>query len=532
MNRRRSVILALALLVAAYAASTLKVFRAGPSSAPSGQAPVVIRFAHWQLESGMREAFDVVARRYMALHPNVRVEQFAVPGNVYRQWLSTQLVSGDVPDLVSFNSADQSQVAALPRIFQPITRWIEEPNPYNAGTPLEGVPWRKTFIDEARNRSTYFDQYRNYYAVGLSTHSMRLFYNRDLLEAITGRDEPPRTFREWLELGAKVRAHRPGLVHVAGARDNTLWLLPTLVNQSLTRWLLTGDRELRFAANAFDVFSDELDGRWGLRSPPMQAALRIMRAFGGEMTPGFLQLDRDSAMRAFLRGEAFSLPNGTWDYPTMRATAKFRIGAFRLPMPSADDPDYGGFALLPVSDGGNSTAMPFYLTRQSKHPEVAIDFLRFVTGMEGNRLFSQASHWMPSVIGVEIDPELRPFQQMNQGFMVTEAQNAPLIMTGPGEAYAQLFATNLHLLYAPSGGVEAYARALDGNFRAAILSDLRKQLHIQRGNQRSRDLTLAAQHFLGGEEAAESIRQQTSQHLGEIQAYLLAESLARTDGMK
>ncbi len=136
----------------------------------------------------------------------------------------------------------------------------------------------------------------------------------------------------------------------------------------------------------------------------MQTALRIMRAFGGEMSPGFLQLDRDSAMRAFLRGEALSIPDGTWDYPTMRDTAKFEIGAFRLPLPGPDDPEYGGYALLPISDGGASTATPFYLSRQSRHPEVAIDFLRYVTGMEGNRLFSQASHWMPSVEGVEISP--------------------------------------------------------------------------------------------------------------------------------
>lgn len=95
------------------------------------------------------------------------------------------------------------------------------PNPYNAGTPLAGVPWRLTFIDGGRNRATYIDQYRNYYAVGLSAHSMRIFY-KDLLRAITGSDEPPKDFRSWIELGKKVRAYRPGLVHVAGAHDNTI----------------------------------------------------------------------------------------------------------------------------------------------------------------------------------------------------------------------------------------------------------------------------------------------------------------------
>ncbi|MEO6875819.1 MAG: extracellular solute-binding protein [Opitutaceae bacterium] len=525
MSRRPALIAALGLLGATYAASLFHVFHRGQSA--TGHEPkVVIRFAHWQLESGMREAFDLMARRYMALHPEVRVEQFAVPGNVYRQWLSTQLAAGTIPDLVCFNSTDQSDIATLPRNFQPITHWVDEPNPYNAGTALAGVPWRATFIDGGRNRATYIDQYRNYYAVGLSSHSMRIFYNRDLLRAITGRDEPPHDFRSWLELGKKVRAYRTGLNYVAGAHDNTIWLMPLLVNQALSGWLLQNDHELRFATTCFDLFGDSLEGQWDLRSPPMQTALRLMRAFGGEMTPGFLQLDRDSAMRAFLRGEAFSLPNGTWDYPTMRTQAKFNIGAFRLPLPAPDDPDYGGYTLHPMSDGGISTAMPFYLTRQSQHPEVAIDFLRYLTSMKGNREFSQASHWMPSVEGVEIEPELQPFRQNNRGYMVTDGQNAPMLMNGPGASYTQLFETNLHVLYAPNGGVEAYTRAVEGQFRHAIETDLRRQIHVQHENLRRRDSALAALQFLGPAEQAESAHQQSSQNLNEIQIYLIEGKLA------
>lgn len=533
MNRRkRSVLTALALLGAAYGFSLYHVFRHGPVTLPgAGKAPVVIRFVHWQLESGMREAFDLIARRYMELHPDVRVEQFAVPGSVYPQWVRTQLAGDDVPDLVCFNSTDQSQVSQLPRYFQAITRWVDKPNPYNAGTKLAGVPWRLTFIDGGRNRATYIDQYRNYYAVGLSAHTMQMFYNRDLLLAITGRDEPPKDFQAWLELGRQVRAYRPGLIHIAGAHDNTIWLMPTLVNQALSRWILQYDHELRFAVTGFDFFGDMLEGRWDLRSPPMQAALRIMEAFGHEMSPGFLQLNRDSAMRAFLRGEALSIPNGTWDYPTMRAQASFRIGVFPLPMPAPGDRVHGGYALLPVYATGVGTAMPFYLTRQSRHPEVAIDFLRYVTSMDGNLRFSRASHWMPSVEGVEIEPEMQPFKQSNTGYMVTDQQNGPLVMNGPGGDYTHLFETNLHILYSPDGGVEAYTRSIEGPLRETVVGDLRKQVHVQRENLRYRDAALAAQHFLGAAEEAEAVRQQSGLQLNEIQIYLMEDKLDRTAGI-
>lgn len=526
-RQRRSLTWALALLGAAYAVSALHVLRERQPTTASGAGPVVIRFVHWQLESGMREAFDRAAHRYMALHPAVRVVQFAVPGNVYPQWLSTQLIGDDVPDLVCFNSVDPSQVAQIPRHYRPITRWVNEPNPYNRGTRLEGVPWRLTFIDGGKNRATYFNQYRNYYAVGLSAHTMRMFYNRDLLKEITGRDQPPGNFREWLALGEKVRAHRPGLIHVAGAHDNAVWLLPTMVNQALGRWMLASDHSLRFATTSFDFYGDLLEGRWSLRSPAMQASLDLMRQFGAEMTPGFLQLHRDSAMRTFLRGEALSLPNGTWDYPTMRATARFRIGAFHVPLPAEADPEFGAYALLPPSDGGFSTALPFYLTRRSRHPEVAIDFLRYLTSVEGNRLFSRDSHWMPAVEGVAIEPELEPFRQVETGYLLVDSQSAPSVLHGPGEEYAQLFETNLYRLYAPDGGVEAYTRALEGGFRTAVVHDLRKQVHVQSENLLSRDLALSAQLFLDPAERAEGLRQQSGLHLSEVQIYLMAATLAR-----
>jgi raffinose/stachyose/melibiose transport system substrate-binding protein len=525
-SHRRSLLIALSLLALGYLASLGYIISRRRAAAPGGQPAVVIRFAHWQLESGMREAFDLIARRYMALHPEVRVEQYAIPNRVYRQWLSTQIAAGTVPDLVCYNSTDQSDVNQLPRNFAAITQWMDQPNPYNAGTPLAGVPWRLTFLDGGRNRTTYLDLYRNYYAVGLSSHSMRIFYNRDLLRAITGSDEPPHDFRAWLELGKKVRAYRPGLIHVAGAHDNMVWVMPSLVNFSLARWILTGDHEMRFAVSALDFYGDMLEGRWDLHTPQMQTAMRIMQAFGGEMTPGFLQLDRDSAMRSFLRGEAFSLPNGTWDYPTMRATAQFRIGAFRLPLPAPDDPDYGGYALLPASDGGNDTALPFYLSRQSRHPEAAIDFLHYVTSMEGNRLFSQASHWMPSVVGVEIQPELQPFQRNNNGYIIVDVQNGPQLINGLGADGTQLFESNLHVLYSPDGGVEAYTRVLERSFRETVIRDLVKMLHVQRENLRQRDTALAALRFLGPAEQAESDRQQSSQHLNEVHLYLAAGKLA------
>ena len=90
---------AVALLIAAFAYSGSMVWKHHREDAANSEVEV-IRLAHWQLEPGMREAFDAIIADYEALHPNVRVKQVNIPGRVWRQWLRTQLVGGNPPDLI------------------------------------------------------------------------------------------------------------------------------------------------------------------------------------------------------------------------------------------------------------------------------------------------------------------------------------------------------------------------------------------------------------------------------------------------
>ncbi len=526
--KSRRLLKAVLLVGSLYILSLVHVWRKSRPSETGSAPTVTLRFGHRNIETGIREAFDVVARRYMELNPGVRVEQYAIPGPVYRQWLTTQLAGGTVPDLVTFDPTDPSLLAQVPRHFEVLTPWLLKPNPYNIGTALEGVPWLDTFIDRGRNRVTYLNPFRNFFAVGLSTHSMRMFYNRDLLVEVTGDDKPPTDFRAWLELGEQVRAYRPGLAHVAGARDNTAWMLPSFVNAAVARWLARSDYGLRFATTSLDFFGDLLDGHWDLYSPPMQAALRLTQAYGGEMPAGFLQRDRDAALQSFLRGEALSIPTGTWDYPAMRRQADFAIGGYRLPLPTDDDPEFGGFALHPISEGSASTSVTFFLTRQSRHKDVAIDFLRFLTGLEGNTLFSRTSHWMPGVKGVAIAPELQPFHKVTAGYLATDAQSGPILLRGPGTDTARLIDTCFHLLYAPDGGVDVFTRAIEPQFASAVRQDLERRLSHSFANLRQLDTTLLARDFLGGAERGAARDEIASQHFVEVQSALLQQRLSNS----
>lgn len=482
---------------------------------------IVLRFAHWQLESGMREAFEHMAQRYMELHPHVRVEPMAIPGNVYTQWLNTQLVGETAPDIVMFDSRFSAEVQQMTRFFEPLSRWLVQPNPYNRGTPLENVPWRLTFLDGLRNRATYNEQLRDYFAVSLCSHAMLMFYNRDLMTRITGSPEPPATFTAWIALGEKIRAEHPDLVHVAGAKDYSVWLMAMLANQSVTRWLLQADHGLRFSVNGTDLFADLLAGRWDVDSPAIQSALQIIRAVGQQMTPGFLQLDKSTALGSFVRGEAVSLYSGTWDYPSLAALADFEIGGFMVPVPTAAEPPYGGHALLPAVSGVLSTAMPFFLNRQSAHQAVAIDFLHYLTSMEGNALFAREGKLMPAIIGVQTGPALRRFKANYDGHVVTTTKDGLSLIYGTGPEYARLWLSHIHQLFSPDGGVERYGRTLRGGLGQAAVADLGIQLRNRIVNLRQRDAVLAAMSHLGEADRREARHQFSAQHLMEYHAYRL-----------
>ena len=514
------------LFAAAYLVSAALVFRSTVQSFPRDDR-VVIRFAHWQIETGPREAFAAVAARYMQLHPHTRIEQIAVPMSVYQQWLRTQLESDNPPDLVEFDPVLRGMEDALPRYFEPITRWLQQPNPYNAGTPLAGHPWRETFIDGLHNRAAYSTTLRNYYGASVAMHSMRLFYNEPLLREIAGSTGPPRDFRSWLALGDRLRARYPQKVLIAGSRDNALWTMDQLIGGGLSRFFLESDPCHRLVVTPQEQFENYLRGGWSYRSPAVQTGLRMLRAYGEQMSPSFLQLDRNSAVQHFVRGEALMLPTGTWDVTSLRSLAPFPIGAIRLPLPRLDDPDFGGYLLGPASDGVVSTALPLFLNRRSAHKEAALDFLRFLTSQPGDRLFSQVSGWMPSILGVELPEFMQPMKISLEGY-----STAVSLIYGPGAATARNWQTNMHRLFAPDGGPAAFTDALAAGERAAVRDDLRATLATTLADLRRREPALAALALLDSPGTTPGLsladEQLTPQNLIETRAYLLRETLAAT----
>lgn len=478
-----------ALLTAAYLAAAGIVFWRATAEARSDR--IVIRLAQWQLEGTVRAAIDAIIARYEAMNPHVKVEQIAVPGSVYLPWVQTQMVGGTGPDIVEYVWV----YPHIARYFQPIDDAVVQPNPYNRGTALEGVPWRDTNVDGMTNPDSFVRALNRYYGITMTSHIPRLVYNRALMVEITGRDQPPQTYREFLQVCAEVKryaqAHGRELVPVATSNDSYPLLLFSITGNALTNLAERLDYRHRLWVTDAEAGYRYLQGEWSYDQPDVGAALQQLREFGEVSTPGFLQRSRDAALTDFVNGRALMAVVPSWDASSLLMLAKFELGAFRYPFPREDDPVYGQFTRGPFSEGPVQTGMAFYVNRRTKHREQVIDFLRFLTSLEGSQLFTDISHWHPATIGAKPSHFAAQFTQVTEG-------NAwgPSFINLSGTDAGMFMRSELGALWNIGGSVDAYRAAVRPGLPSRLREDYGREERAARLNVCNEDTIAAARWAL------------------------------------
>ena len=97
-----------------------------------------------------------------------------------------------------------------------------------------------------------------------------------------------------------------------------------------------------------------------------------------------------------------------------QARGTFETGVMDFPLPAKDDPEFGQILEGPVYDN-TGAGMPFVITRTCKHPEVALDFLQFLSSQRGNTEFNRHIGWIPSIRGSEMPPALAGYEPHLEG---------------------------------------------------------------------------------------------------------------------
>lgn len=512
----------LLMLAGCFAFAFTKVFERGRAGRDEGVH--VIRFAHWQLESGLRTAFDALARDYEKLNPGVRVEQLAIPERVYTQWLQTQLIGGNATELVQLGKMPpNAEDEMLARFFVPLTELVERPNPYNAGTELEGVAWRETFVDGLVGGFNYRANLLEYYGVPMSLHTIRFYYNVSLWKKIFGDASVPSTYEEFIAVCDKADAYAKAndlpLIPIAGSKLNGPLVITRFASSQTQRLVSDGSFSRDFARDSVTLGLAYLRGRWTLDTPQVSDGLAITREIGLRLQPGYMQASREDATFHFVQGRALFIATGSYDAPSFRSEADFEIGVFNPPVPSAEHARFGRNVLGAASEAATNTSLSFGIPRQARDRERALDFLHYLTSRMGNARFTELSDWLPAVSGTPIASRIATFVPRESGYV------DGFELTSLGSETRHLVHDGWHHLVHPSGSVEDFKAGIAGRFETAVRRDIARQANTVMLNVGRQDVAIAAADALHDERRDAMLEAQNQQE--SLRAWILGE-LSRT----
>ena len=411
-----------ALLVVAgvfvWSAVVIAAYRA--EQTPPGT--IVIRIGHWQLEGGVRTGLDKMAARYAEIyesrHPGAKVKviQDAIPESTYGQWVSTQLMGGTAPDILQVGGQLPGNIwlSYYNRYFLPLSSYVSQPNPWNAGTELADTPLRQTYKDGMK--TAYVAEMQEYMSIPLTLFGTRICYNKTLLKELTGLDEAPLDYREFLAVCDKIakssnaETGQPYIAIAGSAYHFGQW--DPMMFSPVTYGCL---RKADFNRDGF-VGNDEMyiafkTGLLDFTYPSLDAWLTMIREVTDYFQTGYTGLGRDEAVFLFAQQRAVFMTTGTWDAGSLveQAKGQFEIGIMDFPLPASDDPVYGGVVEGRIYESPG-VGFQFGITRSSKNPDVARDFLLFLASQKGNEELNAEIGWIPSIKGTHIIPLLQAFE--------------------------------------------------------------------------------------------------------------------------
>ena len=458
----------------------------------------IVRLGHCMLQSGIRDALQTVIDEYERQNPDVHIVQVPVPDRVYPQFMRTQLVAGTAPDIMQIGAHFTGMDELRARYFEPISAIVEEPNPYNAGTPLAGHRWRDTFFDGLENTEAYSTALRHYYAVPLAVGGVRILYNANLLREITGGTAMPRTYPELVALCQAVdgfaRRQKRTVAPFAGSRLSALFLVSPLfasVNQRLYYELAT-DHTLR--VTDWDYGLAYLQGKWHFDLPSIRLGYELAREMAQYQKPGFYQLNTSDATLQFLQGQAVMIVSHVLDITNLKEHVSFDILAAMIPALTRDDPVYGDGVLGPVTEIDTKAVANLGLTRGAPQRDAAVDFLRFLGSRPGMEIFCARSNWLPSVESVPVPAWMEPLRPQHSGY----AGRFFAEIGGRGDARF-VISNQYHLLFGQAGGVDALLDEIRVSYGPAIRADLTKDLRESELNLRRQEPALSAAYQAGAD---------------------------------
>jgi ABC-type glycerol-3-phosphate transport system substrate-binding protein len=201
-----------------------------------------------------------------------------------------------------------------------------------------------------------------------------------------------------------------------------------------------------------------------------------------------MQLNREQAAFYFAQGRALMFLGFSSDATGISRQASFPVRAFRNPPPAPGGTGFGANMIGPNAEGALFTYGTLGIPRSSPHPEVALDFLRFLTSQPEDRKFARISGSLPVIVGIEPEGPARDLMPDGRGF-----PPGPTFTLGET---GRVFGKNLNLLFGPKGSSDAFLAALGRELAGSMRADLQNAMRQTRRTVALNDTAIEATHQL------------------------------------
>jgi multiple sugar transport system substrate-binding protein len=406
MEKEKRMLLLVMLLITLLAAVPLFATGKKESGAAAG-APVAITYWTSHTPPDSITLNEMVAT-YNKANPNVQVQFVQVPGSETDvAKLMTAVRGGTGPDVYMLDRFTVAQRAAA-GVLEDLTDLIAKKDP-NLSAKYLSFAWQET-------------QYKGHtYALPFDTDSRVLYYNKDMIKAagfdpvMFDSSKGPLTLDQVKQVSQKIDKTD------ASGNYTQVGFIPYDTNYS-QGWHYTW---------GFDFggkFADLAAGKVTPTDPGVVKAFQFMKDWAAMMSPQKVQTfistyappNNPPEQHAFLIGKVAMMVSGDWVLNSIRQyKPSLNYGVTYIPAPNkGDSPSTWA--------GGWSLVIP----KGSKHREAALDFMMWMTGPEGQKMYTKGTAHLPTYKSLLDDNSLYEGDHMFFKEILASAHSRPPLPVG------------------------------------------------------------------------------------------------------
>jgi len=449
------------LAASVLAATTLLAGCGLKSTSPTGsngEENITVTFSFWE-PSTNRELETILSKfadEYSQMHNNVTIKLMSQPNSGYQEWIQSQFVSDNAPD-IQYNQPANLNKQVESGFLVDISEYLNKPNPYSN----TGNAWRDDFAEGKVSAAQSFRGENH--AIPLSGLGLAYYYNADMYEKLGLKE--PKTWDEMMANFKTMKDNNTAPVAFMGQKKDAVDWISWQVATGLFSEEYLSDPKLNFNGDNnldnYEIYRAVDEGYYDVTVPGKfrdnyKKYLSYLEEYG-KYCPNLTGLDEAGAKAQFLSGKVGHIFSGSWDLQGFTTDEKlpFKVGVFSFPKFTKDNTETPGdnMAIVDVS----AVAITNHAMKNPKVFDAAVDFLQYITSADKYAEFVEATYAIPVMNGLDVDDSFVAFKG---------GSRAPLGIYSIGSSKAEFSNYNANISALTGEGLEY--DYLAGNTQNAI----------------------------------------------------------------